>query len=85
MGARRGAVRAAATNAIHWHIPNAYNVWEHASPEHAERWLRPPLRGEIRDAYAVTERDAGSDPSRIEATAVPSATAAGCSTARSGS
>jgi len=60
------------TNAIHWHIPNGYNVWEHASPEHIERWLVPLLKGEIRDAYAVTERDAGSDPSRIAATAVPS-------------
>ena len=59
------------TNAIHWHIPNGYNVWEHAGPEHAERWLEPLLRGEIRDAYAVTERDAGSDPSRIAATATP--------------
>ncbi len=34
-----------------------------------ERYLLPALRGEIRDAYAVTERDAGSDPSRIAATA----------------
>ena len=59
------------TNAIHWHIPNGYNVWEHAGPEHTERWLEPLLRGEIRDAYAVTERDAGSDPSRIAATATP--------------
>jgi alkylation response protein AidB-like acyl-CoA dehydrogenase len=59
------------TNAIHWHIPNGYNVWEHAGPEHTERWLKPLLRGEIRDAYAVTERDAGSDPSRIAATAKP--------------
>ncbi len=57
------------TNAIHWHIPNGYNVWEHASPEHQRRWLEPLLRGEIRDAYAVTERNAGSDPSGIEATA----------------
>jgi acyl-CoA dehydrogenase len=57
------------TNAIHWHVPNAYNVWSHASPEQAERYLRPALRGEIRDAYAVTERDAGSDPSRIASTA----------------
>ena len=53
------------TNAIHWHIPNGYNVWEHAGPEHTERWLVPLLEGKIRDAYAVTERDAGSDPSRI--------------------
>ncbi len=57
------------TNAIHWHIPNGYNVWEHASAEHRRRYLEPLLRGEIRDAYAVTERDAGSDPSAIRATA----------------
>ncbi|MGK2932848.1 MAG: acyl-CoA dehydrogenase family protein [Solirubrobacterales bacterium] len=60
------------TNAISWHVPNAYNVWDHASPELAERWLRPALRGEIRDAYAVTEETAGSDPSGIRTTAVPS-------------
>lgn len=59
------------TNAIHWHVPNAYNVWAHATPGQAERYLRPALRGELRDAYAVTERDAGSDPSRIAATARP--------------
>jgi alkylation response protein AidB-like acyl-CoA dehydrogenase len=57
------------TNAIHWHVPQAYNVWAHASPEHVDRWLRPALRGELKDAYAVTERDAGSDPSAITATA----------------
>jgi acyl-CoA dehydrogenase len=57
------------TNGIYWHIPNAYNVWDHCSAEQCERYLRPALRGEAKDAYAVTERDAGSDPSRIEATA----------------
>lgn len=57
------------TNAIHWHVPQAYNVWAHASEEQIERYLRPALRGELKDAYAVTERDAGSDPSRIAATA----------------
>jgi acyl-CoA dehydrogenase len=57
------------TNGIYWHVPNAYNVWDHASPEQRERYLRPALRGELKDAYAVTEREAGSDPSRIEATA----------------
>ncbi len=57
------------TNAIHWHIPNAYNVWHHASDAQVERYLLPALRGEIRDAYAVTERDAGSDPSRIASVA----------------
>jgi acyl-CoA dehydrogenase len=57
------------TNGIYWHVPNAYNVWDHASPEQCERYLRPALRGELKDSYAVTERDAGSDPSRIATTA----------------
>ena len=61
------------TNAIHWHVPNAYNVWQHASHEQVQRWLVPALRGEVRDAYAVTERDAGSDPSRIATVAEPTA------------
>ena len=59
------------TNAIHWHVPNAYNVWAHGSTEQIDRHLRPALRGELRDAYAVTERDAGSDPSGIETVAEP--------------
>jgi acyl-CoA dehydrogenase len=59
------------TNALHWLVPNAYNVWAHASPEQIDRYLRPALRGELKDAYAVTERDAGSDPSAIAATAAP--------------
>lgn len=58
------------TNAISWHIPNGYNVWDLASKEHVEKWLKPLLRGETRDAYAVTEADAGSDPSGIKTTAV---------------
>jgi len=57
------------TNAIHWHVPNAYNVWAHASAEQIDLYLRPALRGELKDAYAVTERDAGSDPSQIAAAA----------------
>src|SRR4051794_19827969 len=61
------------TNALHWHVPNAYNVWAHASENQIERYLRPALRGELKDAYAVTERDAGSDPSAIVAEAVPTA------------
>jgi alkylation response protein AidB-like acyl-CoA dehydrogenase len=60
------------TNGIYWHIPNAYNVWDSASPEQCERYLRPALRGELKDAYAVTEADAGSDPSLIATTAVRS-------------
>jgi acyl-CoA dehydrogenase len=42
------------------------------SPEQIERYLKPALRGELHDAYAVTEAEAGSDPSRIATTARPS-------------
>jgi acyl-CoA dehydrogenase len=57
------------TNALSWHMPGAYNVLASGSPEQIERYLKPALRGEIHDAYAVTEAEAGSDPSRIETTA----------------
>jgi acyl-CoA dehydrogenase len=60
------------TNALSWHVPGAYNVLKSGSEEQIERYLRPALRGELHDAYAVTELNAGSDPSRIEATAVRS-------------
>ena len=57
------------TNALSWHIPSAYNVLASGSPEQIERYLKPALRGELHDAYAVTEEHAGSDPSRIATTA----------------
>lgn len=57
------------TNGVSWYVPNAYNVWRAASPALVERWLRPALRGELHDAYAVTEADAGSDPSAMSTTA----------------
>jgi acyl-CoA dehydrogenase len=59
------------TNALSWHMPNAYNVLSHGSEEQIDRWLRPGLRGESQDAYAVTEALAGSDPSGIATTATP--------------
>jgi alkylation response protein AidB-like acyl-CoA dehydrogenase len=37
--------------------------------EQVERWVRPILRGEYREAWAVTEPGAGSDVNGIEATA----------------
>jgi acyl-CoA dehydrogenase len=58
------------TNALSWHVPSAYNVLAAGSPEQIDRWLRPALRGELQDAYAVTEAGAGSDPSRIQTRAV---------------
>jgi alkylation response protein AidB-like acyl-CoA dehydrogenase len=57
------------TNALSWYMPNAYNVLAHGTPEQIERYLKPALRGELQDAYAVTEAEAGSDPSGIETTA----------------
>jgi acyl-CoA dehydrogenase len=58
-----------ATGAL-WDIP-----WRPAIPltrgteEQKERYLRPACRGERRDAYAITERDAGSDPTMVRTTA----------------
>jgi alkylation response protein AidB-like acyl-CoA dehydrogenase len=57
------------TNALSWHVPNAYNVLAAGTPEQIDRYLRPALRGELQDAYAVTEEHAGSDPSGIRTTA----------------
>ena len=59
------------TNGISWNMPNAYNVWSAATEAQIDRWLRPMLRGEAQDAYAVTEELAGSDPSGIATTATP--------------
>jgi acyl-CoA dehydrogenase len=57
------------TNALSWHMPTAYNVLASGTREQIERYLKPALRGEMHDAYAVTEAGAGSDPSMIETTA----------------
>ena len=54
-----------------WDIP-----WRPAIPlsaateEQKEEYLRPACRGERRDAYAITEERAGSDPTMVETTAV---------------
>jgi acyl-CoA dehydrogenase len=60
-----------ATNGLSWHMPSAYNVLAHGTPEQVDRWLRPALRGELHDAYAVTEEHAGSDTSVLATTATP--------------
>ncbi len=58
-----------ATGAL-WDIP-----WRPAIPlragteEQKDRFLRPACRGERRDAYAITEENAGSDPTMVETTA----------------
>ena len=50
-------------------MPGAYNVLAHGTPAQIDRYLKPALRGELHDAYAVTEEHAGSDPSQIATTA----------------
>jgi alkylation response protein AidB-like acyl-CoA dehydrogenase len=50
-------------------------VWRPSIPlrvgteQQRERYLRPACRGERRDAYAITEEGAGSDPSMVRTTA----------------
>jgi len=58
------------TNGLSWHMPSAYNVLAGGSPDQIERYLKPALRGELHDAYAVTEEHAGSDPSGIACSSV---------------
>jgi alkylation response protein AidB-like acyl-CoA dehydrogenase len=58
-----------ATGAL-WDLP-----WRPSIPlaagteEQKERYLRPAARGERRDAYAITEAGAGSDPTMVRTTA----------------
>jgi acyl-CoA dehydrogenase len=49
-----------------WRPANALRACDEAQ---RERYLVPGIRGERRDCVAVTERDAGSDPTAIAATA----------------
>jgi acyl-CoA dehydrogenase len=45
-------------------------LWDIATSEQRERFVGPVLRGEFREAWAVTEPGAGSDVSALAATAV---------------
>jgi alkylation response protein AidB-like acyl-CoA dehydrogenase len=58
-----------ATGAL-WDIPWRPSIpLAVATEEQKERYLRPACRGERRDAYAVTEERAGSDPTMVETSA----------------
>ena len=69
VGAGRGAVRADDERDPLARAAGLQRLGARQSDEQIDRYLRPALRGELKDAYAVTERDAGSDPSQIAATA----------------
>ena len=57
------------TNALWDAVWRPANPLAHATEEQRERYLIPEARGERRDAVAITEADAGSDPSGIRTTA----------------
>jgi len=57
------------TNALWDTVWRPANPLTHATPEQRERYLIPGARGERRDAVAITEPGAGSDPSTIATTA----------------
>ena len=59
------------TNALWDAVWRPANPFRACTPEQRERWLLPGIRGERRDAVAITEEGAGSDPSGIATTATP--------------
>ena len=58
------------TNCMWDMVWNTANVLTHCNAEQRERYLFPAVRGDRREAYAITEADAGSDPRAIRAEAV---------------
>jgi butyryl-CoA dehydrogenase len=59
------------TNALWDTVWRPANALRACTPEQRDRWLIPDIRGERRDAVAITEANAGSDPGKIETTAAP--------------
>ncbi len=59
------------TNALWDAVWRPANPFRACTPEQRARWLEPGIRGERRDAVAITEEHAGSDPSRIATVAEP--------------
>ncbi|KHL04041.1 acyl-CoA dehydrogenase family protein [Sinomonas humi] len=57
------------TNALWDAVWRPANPLAHATEEQRARYLIPEARGERRDAVAITEADAGSDPTGIQTTA----------------
>ncbi|HQR26248.1 MAG TPA: acyl-CoA dehydrogenase family protein [Nocardioides sp.] len=58
------------TNALAWVLATPPAWWPEVASEPAlERWLRPTVRGELTECYAITEERAGSDVSELATTA----------------
>jgi alkylation response protein AidB-like acyl-CoA dehydrogenase len=59
-----------ATNALGWFVHTPPQWFPPVATElQMERWMRPAIRGEKRECYAITEESAGSDVDGIQATA----------------
>jgi alkylation response protein AidB-like acyl-CoA dehydrogenase len=59
-----------ATNALGWFVHTPPQWFPSVATEfQMERWMRPTIRGEKRECYAITEEAAGSDVDGIQATA----------------
>ncbi|HSJ50361.1 MAG TPA: acyl-CoA dehydrogenase [Actinomycetota bacterium] len=59
-----------ATGAL-WDLPWRPSIpLASATEEQKDRYLRPAIRGERRDAYAITEAGAGSDPTMVKTSAL---------------
>jgi acyl-CoA dehydrogenase len=57
------------TNALWDVVWRPANVLRYCTDEQRERWLVPEIEGRRRSCYAITEADAGSDPSTLRTTA----------------
>ncbi len=58
------------TNGLAWCLHTPPQWWvDVATPEQLDRWLRPAVRGERHECYAITEEHAGSDVSDLATTA----------------
>ncbi len=58
------------TNALWDVVWRPANVLKYCTEEQRERWLLPEIAGKRRSCYAITEADAGSDPSLLATKAV---------------
>jgi acyl-CoA dehydrogenase len=59
-----------ATNALGWMLSTPPRWWVAVATDfQRERWLVPAVRGEAVECYAITEENAGSDVSQLQATA----------------
>jgi alkylation response protein AidB-like acyl-CoA dehydrogenase len=54
------------TNGLGFVIPDPAIAFAIATPEQVERYVRPACEGTRQDCYAITEPNAGSDPSQLE-------------------